>query len=89
MVTKEQLIGADQKTKDLVSFMDWIKTVPRDELERNLIDGLWKGHLDNSELKRFFECERRTDARMFARIPQSKEEKLYKKWREKFLDKMS
>ena len=82
MATKEQLIGADQKTKDLASFVDWIKTVPRALLERNLIDGLWKGHLDNSELKRFFECERRTDANMFSRKPRSKEEKLYKKWRE-------
>ena len=87
MTTKEQLIGADQKTKDLVSFMDWIKTVPRDELERHLIDGFWKGHLENSELKRFFECECRTDARMIERKPRSKEEKLYKEWREKYLGK--
>lgn len=83
MTTKTQLTLAVQKTKDLASFVDWIKTVPRDDLDRCLIDGLWKGHLDNSELKRFFECERRTDANMFGRKPRSKEGKLYKKWRER------
>jgi hypothetical protein len=82
MTTKEQLIGADQKTKDLAYFVDWIKTVPREDLERSLIDGFWKGQLDESELKRFFECERRTDAKMFVRKTLSKQNKLYKKWKE-------
>lgn len=87
MTTKTQLTLAAQKTKDLASFVDWIKTVSRSELERYLADALWKGSLDDSELKRCFECERRTDAKMIIRPPRSKEWKLYKKWREKLPEK--
>ena len=45
---------AERKTADLQEFMEWVKTVRRDELEKWLADAFWKDQLVGTEIHRFF-----------------------------------
>jgi hypothetical protein len=38
---------------ELASFLEWVKTVPRSQLENLVADAHWKGQLKDSELQRF------------------------------------
>ena len=88
----EAIIGhSDEKTVDLERFQKWLPTVPRNDLERLLVDALWKGHLDDTEIRRFFliECldmkhgkHRDKPDQMIRRPVRSREYRLFKAWLE-------
>ena len=86
------VMNADDKTIRLKRFKDWIATVPRDVLERHLMDALWKGEIDKTEIVRCFEIERigiktgkKQDqpVQMIPRPVRSRERKAFVVWEDK------
>lgn len=45
------------KNQKFAEFVEWIKTIQRDELERWIIDAYWHDQLKDTEINRFFELK--------------------------------
>jgi len=74
------------KSIQLELFKKWLPTVPRDVLERMLLDAFWKGALNNNELRRYFLVESYQVkqwgkmVQMIQRSLRGREYRLFKKW---------